>query len=204
MTFAEVFIGYSRKDKKWKDHVASFMQIMKMAGRFDYEAWHDSKIELGKDWEKAIDEAIDNARVALLLISPDFLQSKFILNHEVPRMEKRRQAGELEIIPILVRPCPWEMFDWLNPIQGYLDEEGTLSGCTEHQIETILKGIVTDVVRIIENARITMEVEEEAETEAAAAETSVSEGFELPRMDGPLKEPSGFLTDAGVTAWTVQ
>lgn len=200
MSQAEVFICYSRKDKKWKEHVASFMQIMKMAGRFDYEAWHDSKIELGKNWESAIDEAINNAKVALLLISPDFLQSEFILKHEVPLFEERRQKGEMEIIPLLVRPCPWEIFDWLNPIQGYLDEELAFSGCTEHQIEVILKRLATEIARIVDNMSVTKEaeVEEEAIAEAEEEETVVSGEPETPGKSKPLKDPAGFLTMAGV------
>ncbi len=51
MPHADVFISYSRKDQKWKDHVLTFMQVMQEAGQFNYEAWHDSKIDLGKNWE---------------------------------------------------------------------------------------------------------------------------------------------------------
>ena len=49
------------------------------------KAWSDDRIADGVDWEKEIFEAIDGARVAVLLVTANFLTSDFILQKETPR-----------------------------------------------------------------------------------------------------------------------
>ena len=98
MAEVDVFVCYSREDTEWKDHVVSFLEVMRRAGEFAYGAWHDRDIAPGSDWEQEIAAAMNEAKVALLLISADFLQSDYILGTEVPRLRERRDAGELVIV----------------------------------------------------------------------------------------------------------
>ncbi len=205
MPYADVFISYSHKDNKWKDHVLTFMKVMQEAGQFNYEAWHDKKIDLGKNWENEIDTALNQAKVALLLISPDFLQSNFILKYEVPKLKKRSNDGELVMIPLIIRPCPWEVFDWLKPIQGYLEDDVILSGCDVHGIELTLTKLVREIDRIIADSKSASEEEEEAIVGSEKVEKTVEigevepTGYYTSRKDAPLKTSDGFLTNAGVT-----
>ena len=149
--------------------------------------------------------AIDNAKVALLLISPDFLQSQFILEYEVPKLKERSEQGELIMIPLIVRPSPWEVFDWLSPIQGYLQDEMILSGCTTHQIESTLKKLVLEIDRIVTDMKNDVDAEEEPSTSPVAIPPDLSEempveerGYDLPQIKGALKDVAGFLTNAGI------
>jgi hypothetical protein len=48
------------------------------------DAWDDRRIEAGDDWEREIHSAIDRARVALLVVTPRFLASPFIMERELP------------------------------------------------------------------------------------------------------------------------
>ena len=99
--------------------------------------WSDDKIRAGEDWEQEIDRAIEEAKAAILLVSPHFLTSDFILSKEVPKLRQRHENKGLFIIPIITKPCAWHKIDWLarmnvwpkngNPIWGndgsYADQE---------------------------------------------------------------------------------
>ena len=68
--------------------------------------WEDRQITAGDEWRPAIEAAMERARVALFLVSKDFLTSKFIRDQEVPRILERRRSG-LRVIPVIVHPCAW-------------------------------------------------------------------------------------------------
>ncbi|MFI5355681.1 MAG: right-handed parallel beta-helix repeat-containing protein, partial [Desulfobaccales bacterium] len=41
------------------------------------------------------------------LVSSDFLASEYAYTVELRRALERRQAGEAEVVPVIIRPCPW-------------------------------------------------------------------------------------------------
>jgi WD40 repeat protein len=107
-----VFLSYSHKDEKWKDLLESHLGVLKI------DAWDDGRIGAGEDWTAEIEEAMEGASVAVLLISQHFLTSQFILGEEVPRLLERRISEELPVIPVIVQTCAWDEVEWLRGIQG--------------------------------------------------------------------------------------
>jgi hypothetical protein len=77
-----VFISYSHKDEEWKDRLVTQLGVLEQEGILDL--WDDRRIEAGEDWKPEIEQAINRASVAILMISANFLTSKFILSEEVP------------------------------------------------------------------------------------------------------------------------
>ena len=67
--------------------------------------WDDTRIELGDSWQNEIDVALSEARVAILLVSADFLASPFIRKREIPQLLAAAEAGGATIIPIVIAPC---------------------------------------------------------------------------------------------------
>ena len=67
------------------------------------ESWHDRRILAGDEWDGEISEKLNTARVILLLISSDFLASKYIWEKEVKRAMERHDAGDAYVIPIVLR-----------------------------------------------------------------------------------------------------
>ena len=95
-----VFISYSHNDK------AIFAEFKKNLdpgeSRDLLDVWEDTRIEPGTKWAPQIRKALDSARVALLLVSSDYLDSKFIRDEELRLVLARaeRQALSLYWVPV--------------------------------------------------------------------------------------------------------
>ncbi len=107
-----VFISYTRKDKAKKEALLTHLGTLEREGLI--KAWSDDRIGAGEDWEAAINQAITQAKVAILLITAEFLNSKFIMEKEVPALLARREKGELTIFPVIATACPWKNIAWLK------------------------------------------------------------------------------------------
>jgi hypothetical protein len=141
-----VFISYSHQDKSWKDRLVQHLKVLEKQGTL--EVWDSGRIGAGENWRKEIEFAIGRARVAVLLVSADFLASDFVLREEVPRLLGRRQAEGLRIIPVLVRPCLWHSVFWLAEMQLYPSDGRALSAGAEHVIEEDLAALSAEVLLV--------------------------------------------------------
>jgi len=112
-----LFLSYSRDDAAWKDRLLKQLGALEQRGLLT--VWQDGKIAGGDDWSEDITAAMDAAGLAIFLVSPAFLGSKFIQETEVPhffaRWEKR--ADGLRIFPILAERCDWESSPYLTRVQ---------------------------------------------------------------------------------------
>ena len=114
MSKPSVFISYSHKDEDWKDRLVTHLGVLAKQDLLDI--WDDRRITGGDDWFPEIEKAIESAHVAILMISANFLTSKFILGKEVPELLKKREKDNLRIMPLIVRTCVWTAVNLLNPI----------------------------------------------------------------------------------------
>ncbi len=115
MVQSEVFISYSDRDEVEKDYLLSHLGVMQVAGLIDL--WNEDRIEAGSDWHDEIHQAIARAKVAVLLITANFLNSEFILETEITELLHRRQEEGLVIFPVIARACAWRSVDWLQQMQ---------------------------------------------------------------------------------------
>jgi tetratricopeptide (TPR) repeat protein len=115
MTAPSIFISYSHRDEVWKDRLLPQLRALELAGRI--VVWDDRKIDGGDTWYPEIQAAMEQAAVALCLISPDYLASRFCVKEEVPYLLQRRERERMALIPVLLRPCAWQAFKWLKEIQ---------------------------------------------------------------------------------------
>lgn len=63
---------------------------------------------------------------SLLLVSLDYLASRFIQEEEHPELLQRRQETQLRVIPIIVRPCKWQSEPVLRDLQALPKEEAVI------------------------------------------------------------------------------
>ena len=86
-----VFVSYSHKDKEWLEKFSAVLAPDIRNGRVDY--WDDRELQPGDPWYAKILNGIGTARVAVLLVSPNFLASRFIMEEELPRILAARDDG---------------------------------------------------------------------------------------------------------------
>ncbi len=112
----KVFISYAHKDETFKDELVTMLAGMQSRGIVD--AWQDRRIEEGDEWYRSIQDAMTECDLALLLVSPPFLASRFIRDEELTRLFQRRREQGLRVVPIIVRPCQWQSEPVLKDLQA--------------------------------------------------------------------------------------
>jgi hypothetical protein len=100
-----VFVSYSHADRDWLDRLQIHLAPYVRGERLDL--WDDTKIAAGADWAAEIDRALGAARVAVLLVTPDFLASDFVARVELPAI-LRRAGSDLTVVWIPIRPSAYE------------------------------------------------------------------------------------------------
>src|ERR1700761_1055745 len=84
-----VFICYAHKDndspdpsKRWLDRLLEHLESL---GLQDLgSTWSAQRLEIGDSWDASIKSQLQQARAAVLLVSPAFLASRYIRNSELP------------------------------------------------------------------------------------------------------------------------
>ena len=71
----QVFISYSRKDKKWLERLQTHLRPRIRNGKVD--VWSDDRIQAGDEWRKEIERALDKVgaprKVVAIYRASDFL-----------------------------------------------------------------------------------------------------------------------------------
>lgn len=96
-----VFISYSHND------IQAFNELNKMLApvRRKLNVWHDNMIEPGALWRDEIRKALVSAKAAILMVSPDFLDSDFIQKNELPPLLEAARADGCRILWIKLKEC---------------------------------------------------------------------------------------------------
>ena len=76
----------------------------------------DTRLRGGDPWRDELDRAIADAKVAILLLSNNFLASSFICDEELPKMLQARIGFGTRIVPVLLSTTG-SLPDWLDALQ---------------------------------------------------------------------------------------
>lgn len=102
---AVLFFSYSHVDEALRNRLEVALAMLKNQGTL--ETWHDRRIPAGDVLDDAIDAQMERADIILLLVSPDFLASRYCYGIEMRRAMERHEEGRARVIPVILRPCQW-------------------------------------------------------------------------------------------------
>jgi len=97
-----ILISYSHADEEL---CKEFLKMVRpTAQKNGLNIWSDHEIPVGAKWRAEIERALERARIAVLLVSPDFLNSSFIENNELPQLLKAASTQGTKIFWIACSP----------------------------------------------------------------------------------------------------
>jgi hypothetical protein len=129
----KVFVSYSHKDGEWLERLRVHLKPLKKT----IDLWDDGRIKPGTVWREEIEAALAAARVAVLLISADFLASDFIAEVELPALLKSARAGGTEILILVLSPAQFSSVEELSRYQTVNDPREPLLGLSKVKQEEV-------------------------------------------------------------------
>lgn len=165
-----IFISYSHRDQHWLERLTVHLHPL-VGENTALDIWDDRRIRPGSAWRAEIEAALSRARVAILVISADFLASDFINQVELPALFKAASDDGTVLLPLIVSPSRFSATPILGDLQALNDlgrplitlqqaeQEAVLARATE-TIEGLLQPgadqrtvrRLTDVQRAVDNA----------------------------------------------------
>src|SRR5262249_39629552 len=115
-----VFVSYSHDDDAWHKRLQKIAKPIQR--HLGIEFWSDKRIKPGDFWEREIRQAMERSKIAVLLVSDNFLASEFINNVELPFFINKRNKGLVRIVWTLISPCLWEKTP-LRPLLAQCDQK---------------------------------------------------------------------------------
>jgi hypothetical protein len=124
-----LFISYSHKDEtlvsKYINHIAPLKSSRQIT------EWYDRKIETGEEFQKDIDNNLENAEIICLMISDNFLASKACMDEKEVALKLRKKKG-IRVIPVIVSPCAWKMQKELSELLASPTDGKPITSHSDH------------------------------------------------------------------------
>ncbi|ODS32365.1 MAG: hypothetical protein SCARUB_02516 [Candidatus Scalindua rubra] len=177
-----VFISYSHVDAEWLRRLKVHLKPLEREGAIDL--WSDDNIKAGSKWRKEIREAIKKAKVAVLLISADFLASEFIVNDEMPPLLTVAEKEDAVILPVIVSPCMFEQTESLSKFQAVNPPTKPLIGISKAEQEEVF----VNVVKVIVNSLREQDDNKETEMDVSTIE-EIKQERQKKKKTSPKSKP---------------
>ncbi|HEX4707682.1 MAG TPA: toll/interleukin-1 receptor domain-containing protein [Candidatus Udaeobacter sp.] len=101
----KIFYSYAHEDRTLRAELGK--HLANCRSQRLCQDWSDGDIVPGDDWDAEIKDKLRTSDIILLLISADFLNSKYVESVEIREAMQRHQAAEARVIPIILRACDY-------------------------------------------------------------------------------------------------
>lgn len=139
-----IFISYSHTHAEWLQRLKVHLKPFERDSVI--HIWDDTKIRTGQEWKAEIESALKRTKVAVLLVSADFLASDFIANNELPPLLSSAENNGTVIMPIIIKPCGFQRFDSLSRFQAVNPPSKTLVELNEGERERFFLKLTEDIL----------------------------------------------------------
>jgi len=141
----KVFVSHSHRDIDFLEDIKRHFKPF--FGQIDF--WDDSEIQPGQKWKEEIRMAISETKVAILLVSTDFLGSDFIATDELPPLLDAAEKEGAVILIMIIKPCLFEDFPELNQFQAMNSPNNPISKMDSNEREELFVNLVRQTKRIL-------------------------------------------------------
>lgn len=148
----KVFISYSHLDDVWLSRLRVFLKPLER--RLGIEIWDDTRIEAGSIWRDIVIDAIATAKVAVLLVTANFLASDFIANEELPPLLSAAEKEGATILPIIIGHSDFDDTPELSQFQAVNNPRRPLKTLTEGEQEEIFLDVSRRIKSILSEEQI--------------------------------------------------
>jgi len=141
-----IFISYAHKDASyWINNLLDRLRPLEESG---VNVWTDLEIEPGDQWDEEIQGALSTAKVAVLLVSPAYLESEYIGSRELPNFLQAAASDGLRIFWIPIEPSEYKKTE-IERYQAAHPPDQPLSTLEEPKREQALDAIVSALTKAL-------------------------------------------------------
>jgi TIR domain len=142
-----VFISYNHADSRWLDRLLQHLRPLIRNGHI--RVFSDQDIDIGADWRREIQVALDATSVAVLLVSANFLASDFIMDEELPVLLAAAASRGTTIMPVIVGPSLFEQTPSLSRFQAANQPGRPLSAMRPAEWNNVLLDVARQIQRLV-------------------------------------------------------
>jgi adenylate cyclase len=142
-----IFLSYSHQDENWRRLLRIHLQPYVTSS--GVEVWDDTAIEAGEAWKRAIARAIENASLAVFLVSPNLLASTFVMREEFAPVLQRARARHVRLLWLPLSASSYEETEFAG-LQAATNPATPLDQLTEPQQHDALVGVCKVIKSAIE------------------------------------------------------
>jgi hypothetical protein len=138
-----VFVSYSHVDERWLQRILVHLRPLQKAGVID--VWSDKMLHPGDDWKTKIEQALESASVAVLLVSADFLASEFVVENELPPLLRAAKTNGTTILSVIVGPSSFLETPSLSRFHAMNDPRKPLLAMKDWEQEELFDRVAKEV-----------------------------------------------------------
>ena len=142
-----VFICYNEADMQVLTRIQIHLKTIENQG-IHIKTWDNTKIEPGMETKTEIRRALSSCKVAVLIVSTDFLASETIIRFELPALLQAAESEGAIILPLIAKPCRYAKNPALSVFQPVT--ETPLSRMPPDDQEEILIQLIDQIEAIFE------------------------------------------------------
>lgn len=102
----KIFISYSKDDLPLVNKFIEHLSALQLEGKVAH--WYCTELIAGTSWNKDIQDHFDQSDIVCFMVSPHFMKTAYIHEHEIKKaFERQSKDPTFKIVPIILDFCKW-------------------------------------------------------------------------------------------------